>query len=455
MLPAVTALQAGVPLALLAWMAWARPRSRLAWVTAAAAAAAWIVATRLAGLWILLPPWLPLVLFIALGAVLLRGPRALTHRPWTPRGAAGWGVLSLFVALLAAGAWIALDGIAGRQPPSSPPVVELQFPMRHGRYYVANGGSTATLNPHLATLAAGRAADFRGQSFAVDVTATGGDITGDAIYAPCEGRVVQATNDAPDEPTGTSDRARMAGNFVLLDCGGAQVLLGHMLRGSVAVGPGDLVTPATRIGRAGNSGNSDMPHLHVHAQRPAAHGAAFMSGEPLPARFDGRYLARNDIVEPGAPAPGQPGDWTPTFMLYAQLGSIVCALVMLAVSLAAPAAGRLLFVALFAWAAQVNLRTALTTPEVYLDYAALAGLDLYRSFIEGFFAAHITAIVGAIAVGQGAIAALLLFKGVPRTLGLAGALVFLLAIVPLGVGSGFPATLIMAMAAAHLLSVSN
>ena len=36
-------------------------------------------------------------------------------------------------------------------------------------------------------------------------------------------------------------------------------------------------------------------------------------------------------------------------------------------------------------------------------------------------------------------------------LGLGGAIVFLVAIVPLGIGSGFPATLIMALAAAILL----
>jgi hypothetical protein len=455
MLVAVTALQAGVPVALLAWIARARPGSRLAWLTAAAATTAWLVAARLAGLWILLPPWFPLILFIGLAAALLRGPEALRARRWVPRSAARWGVVAVFAALLGIGLWVTVEGSIGRRLPAAVPVMELQFPMREGRYYVANGGSTETLNPHRATLTAPRALDFRGQSFAVDITRLGGDITGDAVFAPCEGQVVQVANDSPDEPTGMSDRARMAGNHVLLACGGAQVLLAHLRRGSVAVRPGDSVTPRTRLGRAGNSGNSDMPHLHVHAQRAAVHGTAFMSGEPIHVRFDGRFLARNDIVDPAAAPAGETGAWTPTFMLYAQLGSILCALAMLAASLAAPATGRLLFIALFAWAALMNLRTALATPEVYLDYAAFTDLDLYRRFIEGFFANHITAIVGTIAFGQAAIAALLLIKGLPRLLGLAGAFVFLLAIVPLGVGSGFPATLIMAMAAAHLISVDH
>ena len=147
--------------------------------------------------------------------------------------------------------------------------------------------------------------------------------------------------------------------------------------------------------------------------------------ELLRVRVDGRLLDDADIVSILR-------NWT-----AGDLGSIAAALLLLVVSLAVPTAGRLLFIALFAWAAQVNLRTALATPEVYLDYAPLASLDLYRQVIAGVFARHITAFVTAVA------------------LGLAGAIAFLVAIVPLGVGSGFPATLIMAMAAAHLLPVSH
>lgn len=37
---------------------------------------------------------------------------------------------------------------------------------------------------------------------------------------------------------------------------------GHMINGSVRVKPGDKVTEGQVIGRMGNSGNSDAPHLH-------------------------------------------------------------------------------------------------------------------------------------------------------------------------------------------------
>jgi hypothetical protein len=142
---------------------------------------------------------------------------------------------------------------------------------------------------------------------------------------------------------------------------------------------------------------------------------------------------------------------TETEMFYARIASNIVALIMVMVSWRWRGAGRWLFVLLFLWASQINLRTAVGHPEAYLDYAPLAYSRVYREFILGTFARHITPIVGAIAAGQFAIAALISLRGRAVQLGLAGAIVFLLAIVPLGIGAGFPATLIMALAAAVLL----
>ena len=140
-----------------------------------------------------------------------------------------------------------------------------------------------------------------------------------------------------------------------------------------------------------------------------------------------------------------------TLNLYRELASSLIGLVMLVASIRSARAGRVLLSALFVWAAGTNLRVALTTPADYLNYAQFAVLDVYRAFILGFFAEHTAAIVSTIAVGQAGIAFLLATNGWPRRLGYIGAIVFLLAIVPLGVGAGFPATILMALAAAEVL----
>jgi len=145
---------------------------------------------------------------------------------------------------------------------------------------------------------------------------------------------------------------------------------------------------------------------------------------------------------------------TSTQMFYAQLISIAVALTIVLVTWRSRLAGRVFFVLLFSWAAFVNMRLAFVDPTAYLGYAPLAWSDWYRDFIRGFFAAHITAIVAVIAVGQATIAVLVATTGRAVSLGLWGAIVFLVAIAPLGVGSGFPTTLIMAWAAGLLLMMT-
>jgi len=140
-----------------------------------------------------------------------------------------------------------------------------------------------------------------------------------------------------------------------------------------------------------------------------------------------------------------------TLNLYRELASSLIGLVMLVAAIRSARAGRVLLSALFVWAAGTNLRVALTTPSDYLNYAQFAVLDAYRGFILGFFAQHTAAIVCTIAVGQAGIAFLLATNGWLRRLGYIGAIVFLLAIVPLGVGAGFPATILMALTAAEVL----
>lgn len=137
----------------------------------------------------------------------------------------------------------------------------------------------------------------------------------------------------------------------------------------------------------------------------------------------------------------------PKFLAIAVIGSNAVALVILLACWRWPVAGRLLYVAMFAWAGPWNLYCAWNYAEKYLDYAQWVVLDVYRAFILGPFARHVPLYVSTIAAGQIAIALLLAGRGQAVRLGLAGAMVFLAAITPLGLGSGFPFTLITLWAA--------
>ena len=131
--------------------------------------------------------------------------------------------------------------------------------------------------------------------------------------------------------------------------------------------------------------------------------------------------------------------------------SNVVAIAQLIAAVKWPRIARISFFLLFAWASFTNWKTSQQTPQFYLDYANLAWSDWYRTFIHGWFAENIQIAVGLIATCQGLIAISMLLKGWVFKIGCTGAIIFLVSILPFGVGSGFPCTAIMAAAIYILL----
>lgn len=137
--------------------------------------------------------------------------------------------------------------------------------------------------------------------------------------------------------------------------------------------------------------------------------------------------------------------------LYVHMLAIAVSIALAVAAWKRPNIGRGMFAVLFLWAGLYNAQTALTRPLEYLGYATLTESPTYRAIIEGPFARHITTYVLLIAVGQLCIGVGVLLRGTLLRIACIGAIVFLLAIAPLGIGSGFPSTLIMAGSAAALL----
>lgn len=307
----LAALQVVVPAALLAWLWFGRPKSRVEWLARCALAAGTVLLVLVAGVWRFPPIWTGYVLAGIL-------PIAMVRAWGRTAGAEYVGRLQLWLgrATLAAAAacaavtWFyAIDALQGWPPPRTE-ALALDFPLRDGTYYVANGGSRGLINAHIMTLQPQYAA-FRGQSYGTDIMqldwlgrrGTGvlpADpaayfIFGASVHAPCSGTVHAAEDGFPDQAVPIVDREHMAGNHVILRCGDYEILLGHLMRGSVAVQAGAFVRSGEVLGRVGNSGNSDEPHLHVHVQKPAAGDQPF-AAEPVAATFSGKYLVRNRLV---------------------------------------------------------------------------------------------------------------------------------------------------------------
>jgi hypothetical protein len=107
------------------------------------------------------------------------------------------------------------------------------------------------------------------------------------VLAAASGRVIEVVDDLPDQVPGelppgiTIDEA--SGNRVIMDIGdGRFALYAHMIPGSIVVEEGQRVRAGEKLGRLGNSGNTDAPHLHFQIMD----GPGDLNSVGLPFVFD-------------------------------------------------------------------------------------------------------------------------------------------------------------------------
>jgi biotin carboxyl carrier protein len=115
---------------------------------------------------------------------------------------------------------------------------------------------------------------------------------GQPVLSPVTGTVVSVTdgvddNDAqkefPRRSLVESVRAPrwIFGNHLVLDAGrGVFVLLAHLRKDSITVRPGAKVREGDVLARAGNSGNTMLPHVHVQVMDGADPADPAVSGVP-------------------------------------------------------------------------------------------------------------------------------------------------------------------------------
>ncbi|MBO9729680.1 MAG: hypothetical protein J7623_13670 [Chitinophaga sp.] len=136
------------------------------------------------------------------------------------------------------------------------------------------------------------------------------------------------------------------------------------------------------------------------------------------------------------------------------LTSIAANVISLAILMAAifwPVIARFLLSVIFIGAAFFNAFMAIRNPELFMVYGAMTVSPIYEQFIYGAFRDNIAAIVVSISICQLATGIFIAASGAVLRLGLIAAVIFLVAIAPLGAGSAFPSTLLLAMAAIILL----
>jgi hypothetical protein len=159
--------------------------------------------------------------------------------------------------------------------------VVVRPPLRGDRW-IDGDGCCAIIGPHRFTLLPLNGSLWPAQRFAIDfvqLDEQGRLFEGDPqdldnwpyfgvdVLAATRGRVIEVVDDLPDQVPGqlppgiTIDEA--SGNHVIIDMGdGRFALYANMSPGSIVVEEGQFVRAGEKLGRLGNSGDTDAPHLH-------------------------------------------------------------------------------------------------------------------------------------------------------------------------------------------------
>ena len=194
----------------------------------------------------------------------------------------------------------------------SPPIA-IEAPLRGNGWFAGSGPSNDST--HRRTMFYMNGKPIFAQRFAIDWVLGKRDSTGRyrffrgtgrqnddwycwnvPLYAVADGVVVAERTDLPDNTPLTPKRAvriskdTIGGNYVVLNIGHNRfAFYAHMRPHSATVKVGQRVKAGEILGRLGDSGNSDAPHLHFHI----VNGPSFLFADGEPYAFSSMQSAQS------------------------------------------------------------------------------------------------------------------------------------------------------------------
>jgi hypothetical protein len=189
----------------------------------------------------------------------------------------------------------------------TPEHVNIDFPLRNGTYLITDGGDSKIsrlMNYHFYSRIHRKKDTYRSMRFATDIVKITPrherplpeqndqyPVFGENIYSPMGGMVVKVEDGIRDNLPFSGKYPYNTGNTVVIRNGNCFCLLGHLQNGSILAREGEEVSAGDLIARAGNSGFSERPHLHMQLIRSESEN--FWSGNGICIRYDGRNLYKN------------------------------------------------------------------------------------------------------------------------------------------------------------------
>lgn len=192
--------------------------------------------------------------------------------------------------------------------------VALDFPLRHGSFYVVEGGNSPLINNHhhffplpekysVELVKLDKMGKYASSFFPDELSAF--EIYGEKVYSPCSGIVASVVDSFPDlRPSELKDQQDIfLGNTVTIEHEGIQVVLACLKQNSIVVQPGDTIESGNIVAEVGNSGfiggpfNVTLePHLHINASRKSERENFPYEREGAPILFNGKFLIKNMLI---------------------------------------------------------------------------------------------------------------------------------------------------------------
>jgi hypothetical protein len=189
--------------------------------------------------------------------------------------------------------------------------IEIEFPFQNGTYLITDGGNSRIsrlMNYHFHSPVHKRKKTNRSMLYATDMVKLADNgrkflppknadypIFGENIYSPIDGTLVKVVNDLEDNIPFSGNYPYNTGNTVVIKNGSYYLLLGHLKKGSIVVKTGDTVSGKDLIGKAGNSGMSERPHLHMQLMK--CEDANYWKGLGISMQFQEKNLYKNRRIK--------------------------------------------------------------------------------------------------------------------------------------------------------------
>lgn len=182
--------------------------------------------------------------------------------------------------------------------------IDLASPFHDKKQIVLHGGASPFTNGHFYVKPQNYALDIvgmnnlgmRSSSFAGGAILNNYAIYGETIYSPVDGTIAIVVDKYDDQNPPKTDVEHLAGNHILIESQGVEILLAHLKKGSIVVKEGDIVTTNSILGQVGNTGNTSEPHLHIHVER-GGNPKTILNGKAVPFTINNQFLVRGNIIK--------------------------------------------------------------------------------------------------------------------------------------------------------------